>query len=118
MPHCKPKVLRTLLTRRAPCAPSRPNAVGLRHRGGHPLRAARTNVPANAAADGIQIVDGRELSTGLSGLSGHEILRDAGKAVLARLREYRTAAQDDLTLPGARVVSASVQLAHPRADEP
>ena len=69
---------------------SRPNAVVSVTAAVVLWRAARSNVGVNAAADSIQIIDGRELSGWLSGLSGDEILRDAGKAVLARLREYRT----------------------------
>lgn len=71
---------------------SRPNAVGLRHRGGRPLARRAHQRSRRRRRRRLQLVDGRELSRGLLDLSGHEILRDAGKAAVARQREYPAAA--------------------------
>jgi hypothetical protein len=51
---------------------------------------ARSDVPADATISGVRFLDGRQLLTLLAELDSHDVPRDAAKAALAELDEYRT----------------------------
>jgi hypothetical protein len=51
---------------------------------------ARSEVPADATVSGVRFLDGRQLLNWLAQLDGHAVPRDAAKAALAQLNEYRS----------------------------
>jgi hypothetical protein len=58
---------------------------------------ALSEVPADATISGVRFLDGRQLLTWLAELDSHDVRRDAAKAALAELDEYRAHASTTST---------------------